>query len=113
MPNSKLDRRRFIALASAASAPAITGACGKTAQTGRRYAPVDTSAERVIRTVAGLRPYRPSGFVVRSERIAGKTIVHNYGHGGAGVTLSWGTASLAVDEVPAAAGGSAAAGRRR
>ncbi|MDH3283078.1 MAG: FAD-binding oxidoreductase [Gammaproteobacteria bacterium] len=102
MPNSKLDRRRFIALASAASAPAITGACGKTAQTGRRYAPVDTSAERVIRTVAGLRPYRPSGFVVRSERIAGKTIVHNYGHGGAGVTLSWGTASLAVDEVPAA-----------
>jgi D-amino-acid oxidase len=47
--------------------------------------------------VAGLRPFRPSGFALRAERMAEKTVIHNYGHGGCGVTLSWGTAKLAVD----------------
>jgi len=61
------------------------------------FPPVKVSPERVIRTVVGLRPYRPSGFVVRSERVKNKTIIHNYGHGGAGITLSWGTSKLAVD----------------
>lgn len=35
--------------------------------------------------------------MVDSERFGNKLLVHNYGHGGGGVTLSWGTASLAVD----------------
>jgi hypothetical protein len=59
--------------------------------------PVHVSSDRVIRTVVGLRPYRPSGFVLKSEQINNKTIIHNYGHGGGGVSLSWGTAKLAVD----------------
>jgi len=46
----------------------------------------------------GLRPYRPSGFVVRTDVLDGKPIVHNYGHGGGGITLSWGTAHLALEE---------------
>ena len=50
--------------------------------------PVDVDASRVIRTVAGLRPYRKSGFVVRAEALGDKRLVHNYGHGGAGITLS-------------------------
>jgi glycine/D-amino acid oxidase-like deaminating enzyme len=54
--------------------------------------------ERVIREIVGLRPFRPSGFVVRGEKLDGKTVIHNYGHGGAGITLSWGTAQLAVEE---------------
>src|SRR5215471_5634731 len=53
--------------------------------------------ERIIRTVAGLRPFRPSGFLVRADHTGGKVIIHNYGHGGCGVTLSWGTARLCVD----------------
>jgi glycine/D-amino acid oxidase-like deaminating enzyme len=53
----------------------------------------------VIRTVVGLRPYRPSGFVVRAEPLGDKLLVHNYGHGGGGVTLSWGTAYLAAELV--------------
>lgn len=44
--------------------------------------PVDCSPERVIRTVAGLRPFRAFGFVVRTDVIESKTIIHNYGHGG-------------------------------
>jgi len=63
----------------------------------RRFAPVKVSRERIIREVVGLRPYRASGFVVNAERFGNKLLVHNYGHGGGGVTLSWGTASLAVD----------------
>jgi glycine/D-amino acid oxidase-like deaminating enzyme len=65
-----------------------------------RLAPVHVAANRVIRTTVGLRPFRPSGFVVRAEKFDAKTVVHNYGHGGAGITLSWGTAKLAVDMAP-------------
>ncbi|PAU92806.1 hypothetical protein CK503_15050 [Aliifodinibius salipaludis] len=32
------------------------------------------------------------GLRLDQETISGKTVYHNYGHGGAGVTLSWGTA---------------------
>ncbi|MCA1609787.1 MAG: FAD-binding oxidoreductase [Acidobacteria bacterium] len=62
--------------------------------------PVRVSADREIRTIAGLRPYRPSGFVVRAEKAGDALIIHNYGHGGGGITLSWGTARLAVDLLP-------------
>src|SRR3546814_6204183 len=44
-----------------------------------------------------LRPYRPSGFVILAEALGAKRLVHNYGHGGAGITLSWGTSRLAAD----------------
>jgi D-amino-acid oxidase len=65
---------------------------------GARLARVRVSEDRVIRTIAGLRPFRPSGFVVRAEKMGEKLVVHNYGHGGSGITLSWGTSLLAVDE---------------
>ncbi len=68
-----------------------------TQQTGRVLAPVRVARNRIIRTVVGLRPFRPEGFVIRAERLGNKLLIHNYGHGGSGVTLSWGTSSLAVD----------------
>lgn len=58
---------------------------------------VQVSWDRVIRTTVGLRPHRPSGFVLRAEMLDSKTVIHNFGHGGAGMSLSWGTASLASD----------------
>jgi D-amino-acid oxidase len=60
---------------------------------------VTVQPDREIRTVVGLRPFRPSGFVVSVQKLDDKLVVHNYGHGGAGVTLSWGTGELACREV--------------
>lgn len=65
--------------------------------TVRTFAPVKVARNRIIRTVVGLRPFRPEGYVIRAERLGNKLLIHNYGHGGSGVTLSWGTSSLAVD----------------
>ncbi len=53
---------------------------------------------RVIAERVGLRPFRKSG--VRLERVRmrdGRTVIHNYGHGGAGFTLSWGCALKALN----------------
>ena len=91
------DRRTFIATGSAA----LLAGC---ATTGPRRVtgctplpPVHAVADRVIRAYGCLRPYRAAGFVVRREPFGDKTLVHNYGHGGAGITLSWGTSKLALD----------------
>lgn len=52
---------------------------------------------RVLRHKVGLRPARPT---IRLERVG--EVVHCYGHGGAGVTLSWGCADEVVALVSAA-----------
>lgn len=57
------------------------------------------SRDHIQRVTVGLRPHRPSGFVVRSERLGSKTLIHNYGHGGSGWSLSWGTAYLVSEEI--------------
>ncbi len=47
--------------------------------------------------VAGLRPYRNQTFRLEPETVGTKFIVHNYGHGGGGITLSWGCALEVAD----------------
>src|SRR4051812_35878558 len=97
-----MPSRRQLLLSGAAAAGAwLLPGCATTRTRGN-FAndpclyPVAVDEPRVIRTAVGLRPFRASGFVVRAETLAGKRIVHNYGHGGAGITLSWGTSRLAV-----------------
>lgn len=80
-----------------AAAPPLTRALSRSPFVRPRI-----QADQIIRTVVGLRPYRPSGFVVRAERIGDKLVVHNYGHGGGGITLSWGSSALAVREAAGA-----------
>jgi glycine/D-amino acid oxidase-like deaminating enzyme len=63
---------------------------------GRLGAPI-LSDDQVIRCIAGVRPFRKGGPRIERQDLSDKTVVHNYGHGGAGYTLSWGSASLAVD----------------
>jgi len=97
-----LIARRPLIASAALALPACTAGAPRpelaTTTRGPKCLPaVNVSPRRVIRTVAGLRPYRPSGFVVRAEPLGGKRLVHNYGHGGSGITLSWGTSRLALD----------------
>jgi glycine/D-amino acid oxidase-like deaminating enzyme len=58
---------------------------------------VNASWDRVIRTTVGLRPHRDSGFVLKAEKLDAKVLIHNYGHGGAGMSLSWGTGHMAAE----------------
>lgn len=94
-----LSRRHFLG----GSSLLLSGCAAKTASIRRpgsvgSLARVRVSAERVIRVTTGLHPFRLSGFVVRAEKFDDNVVVHNYGHGGAGITLSWGTSQLAVEE---------------
>jgi D-amino-acid oxidase len=44
----------------------------------------------VIAVKVGLRPFRKSGVRLEPEKLRdGRTVIHNYGHGGAGFTLAW------------------------
>jgi D-amino-acid oxidase len=75
--------------------------------------PVPAVADRILRDCAvveprlrdaavlghrvGLRPVRPRvRLEAARDRVGGPLIVHNYGHGGAGVTLAWGCARAAA-----------------
>jgi len=89
-----MDRRAF--LGSAASALVLPGCATTMARPRGCLPPVNVAPERVIRTLAGLRPYRAQGFVVRAEALGDQRLVHNYGHGGSGITLSWGSSRLAT-----------------
>jgi D-amino-acid oxidase len=50
---------------------------------------------RIFEHRVGLRPGRPTVRLEAEDRGGGR-IIHNYGHGGAGVTLSWGCADAVV-----------------
>lgn len=109
---ANLDRRKFLKLAGLTGAVNLATGIVRWPNTYAKspvrkgkfkadpqFEPVRVSADRVIKTVVGLRPYRPSGFVLKTEKINDKLVVHNYGHGGGGVSVSWGTSKIAVENV--------------
>ena len=92
------DRRRFLGTALLGAGGLSLPGCATTRAAAAPCLPrVNVAPDRVIRTLASLRPFRPAGFRVEREVLGGKTLVHNYGHGGGGWTLSWGTSKLALD----------------
>jgi D-amino-acid oxidase len=55
-------------------------------------------ASALIRARVGLRPGRSSGVRLASDKLRdGRTVIHNYGHGGSGFTLSWGCAESVLE----------------
>ncbi|MEO0881672.1 MAG: FAD-dependent oxidoreductase [Pseudomonadota bacterium] len=59
-------------------------------------APIKSSMDRVTRTIVGLRPFRRPGPRLEAVKVGAKDVVHNYGHGGGGVSISWGVAEMAA-----------------
>jgi D-amino-acid oxidase len=57
----------------------------------------DLDDSMLIRSASGLRPYREDSVRIEPEAVGGRRIIHQYGHGGAGITLSWGSAEVALD----------------
>ncbi|MBK3569419.1 FAD-dependent oxidoreductase [Streptomyces sp. MBT62] len=54
---------------------------------------------RVLEHRVGLRPTRPAVRLERQVLPGGRVLVHNYGHGGAGITVAWGCAEEAAELV--------------
>jgi D-amino-acid oxidase len=101
-----MRRRTFLTTGSMAAVGFGISACGpKAAPTvapATRHArvslpPVKASWDRVIRTTVGLRPHRDAGFMLKADKLDDKLLIHNYGHGGAGMSLAWGTGLMAAE----------------
>ena len=67
-----------------------------------RIMPVKVRRDRILKSVVGLRPHRDGGFRLETAPLQGKTLIHNYGHSGDGVSLSHGSAHIAAEMAHAA-----------
>ncbi len=61
-------------------------------------APVQADAGRTLDIKVCTRPFRAAGPRLDTERIGDTLVVHNYGHGGSGWSLSWGSSTLSVQQ---------------
>lgn len=115
--DSRCDRREFLSAAAALLAAGAAGCASRgrvaphsprisvsPSEAGLFPAP-DLSDGVVVGTRAGIRPYRSGRVRIEAEQVGETQLVHNYGHGGAGVTLSWGSAAEALRLVRGRAGG--------
>ncbi|MBO9517999.1 MAG: FAD-dependent oxidoreductase [Porphyrobacter sp.] len=66
-----------------------------------KLAPLRAEMERVFDISVCLRPFRPAGPRLDAEQVGDKLVVHNYGHGGSGWSLSWGSSAIAVSKAMA------------
>jgi glycine/D-amino acid oxidase-like deaminating enzyme len=100
----RLGRRRLLAGASAALLVTAVDGCSvgvlsqrRTPATARlQLAPLRAGTDRITQVTVCTRPFRAEGPRLDVERIGQKIIVHNYGHGGSGWSLSWGSSGIAV-----------------
>ncbi len=60
--------------------------------------PIRADLDRIFRITVCLRPFRAAGPRLDVEKVGSKTVVTNYGHGGSGWSLSWGSAALVVQK---------------
>lgn len=94
--NRFMERRDFLKAAGAALALGSLSACRTPglgdAQPILQLPRLRVGVDRITRLTVCTRPFRAHGPRTDVEKIGAKTVVHNYGHGGSGWSLSWGAA---------------------
>jgi len=100
-----LDRRRLLKGSAGFSLMGLGACAGMPAPAvstavvspPAHLAPVRAASDRIFDITVCLRPFRAAGPRIEAERIGDTLVVHNYGHGGSGWSLSWGSGTLAVE----------------
>jgi D-amino-acid oxidase len=64
-------------------------------------APIRAHKDRIFDITVCLRPFRAVGPRLDTEMLGDTLVVHNYGHGGSGWSLSWGSGTIAVQKAMA------------
>jgi D-amino-acid oxidase len=83
-------------LGSGVLAGCSTAPSGSSFEAGPPLVPIRARTDRIFDIAVCLRPFRPAGPRVDVERLGDTLVVHNYGHGGSGWSLSWGSSARAV-----------------
>jgi glycine/D-amino acid oxidase-like deaminating enzyme len=100
-----IGRRRFLTGAGAVAALGAWGGCrlpgGTATGPALQLAPLRAGADRITRITVCTRPFRAQGPRLDVEQVGTKTVVHNYGHGGSGWSLSWGSGAIATSKAMA------------
>jgi glycine/D-amino acid oxidase-like deaminating enzyme len=94
-----MDRRAFLVSTMGGAGLSLMAATAGMATPFDPFAgvePIRATPDRIFRTTVCLRPFRAAGPRIEVEEVGRKRVVHNYGHGGSGWSLSWGSAELAV-----------------
>lgn len=79
-----------------AARPLAAGPAAPSFRAAPSLAPMKLSANRIVGITVCLRPFRAAGPRLDAETVGDKLVVHNYGHGGSGWSLSWGSALVVV-----------------
>jgi D-amino-acid oxidase len=101
-----VDRRHLLKSVAAVGGVFSLGGCAMdVAKEGADYypplAPIRARSDRIFDVTVCLRPFRAAGPRLDTETIRHTLVVHNYGHGGSGWSLSWGSSTIAVKKAMA------------
>ena len=87
-----MDRRALLKTWAAAALFTPSLARAQVMPLGR----IRAAPDQIFRVTVCTRPFRAAGPRIETETVGRKIVVHNYGHGGSGWSLSWGSADAAV-----------------
>ena len=93
-----MDRRLFLGILPFAGCARKAQLPAPPASLLPRLMPIRAELDRIFRTTVCSRPFRAAGPRLDVERAGDKIVVHNYGHGGSGWSLSWGSSAIATEK---------------